>query len=66
MREALDLLPSSRSKFSTRVWEIQAAAKEGKTRDEWYHLPHSERVAKVAVMVVPGWLAALDMRYPGR
>ena len=37
--------------------------REGKTVDEWYALPLSEREAKVAAHVVPLWLADLDARY---
>ena len=66
MKEALDLLPGGRAKYSTRIWEVQCAAQESKEIEQWYQLSLRERTLKVTAMIVPGWLMALDTRYPKR
>ena len=59
----VELLPSGVVGHNTRVWEVQAAQVGGKSIDEWYDLPFEERNAKVASVVVPGWLSELNARY---
>ena len=63
LREVMDWIPKGRTQGSTRIWEMQAAALEGKTADEWYKLPLMERENKVIIVVGPGWLNTLETLY---
>lgn len=63
MREALEWLPEGRGGYSTRVWEVQAAQREGRTIEEWYVLPLRERTYKIASFLIPQWMSALEARY---
>lgn len=63
LEQAIKWLPKGKRTGSTRVWEMQAAALEGKREDEWYRLPLAERENKVVVMVAPKWLDALEVLY---
>lgn len=46
---------------NARVWEAQAAGTQPLA--EWYQRPLLERTLKVAAMLIPQWLSAIDMRY---
>lgn len=63
LRKALEWLPEGRGSYSTRVWEVEAAQREGRTIEEWYTLPLKERTYKITSHLVPLWITALEARY---